>query len=280
MFKLLRSNYTRLFRMKSLYFAIAFMIFYPAMSCISDYSEMLEVGYPRYFEEAFWAFGTLLAFIMPVLVHLFIGPDYADKTIRNKLVIGHTKRQIYFANLITMMTVTLLLFVIWNITYCLIGLPLLSRSGSVSFDIIISLEELMACFLLTALLVLIAMFMTNKVSAGITMMLVALGLLATGVMLKTTLAQEEYISAMTVTVSVDMQQSFDTDQMIPNPKYVPEGQQKETIRYMERMNVGAQLLDVTDNHEISPVWFFVFDSIMIIVICAGGAALYKRKDLF
>ena len=51
--------------------------------------------------------GAMCAFAIPVeiaaaiFISIFFGTEYGDGTIRNKLIIGHDRRQIYFANLIT-----------------------------------------------------------------------------------------------------------------------------------------------------------------------------------
>lgn len=97
MYKLLRAGYARLFRMKSFYIGIALMIFYPVMSNIDSYSSMKNDGYVYWFEESLWVFGTFMALIMAVVVHVFIGRDFADKTIRNKLIVGHTKEKYFLA---------------------------------------------------------------------------------------------------------------------------------------------------------------------------------------
>lgn len=280
MSKLLCVNFRRLFHMKSFYLAITLMMFYPIMSCTSDYAEILEYGYAHYIEESIWSFGTMLSFAMPVLVYLFIGPDYTDKTIRNKLIIGYSKKDVFLANMFTMMGACFTLFLVWKITFCAIGLPLLYVGNPLYIDILISLEELAACMLLTSILVLLVMFVSGKVSAGILAMVLSLCLIASGVIIKTRLAEEEFIDSEPTWIEFDGTVHVNgTNATVPNPKFIPEGPTKEAIRYIERINVGAQLLDVTDNHEIAPVWYLFFDNVMIGLIVAGGIVLYKRKDI-
>ena len=284
--KLLRTNFSRLFRMKSLYVAIGIMIFYPTMSCISSYSDMVQYGYQYIFEESLWNFGVMLAFVMPVIVHLFLAPEYTDHAIRNKIIIGHGKKNVFWANMITMMGASLILYFVWMVTFCVVGLNLLDVGNPVYVDIIISLEELLACWLLTVLLVLFGMFVPSKTSMGVLSMIISICLIASGVFLKSKLAQDEYVPENKVTFIETLDEEGnvsneqESDKMVLNPKYIPEGSSKEVIRYIERINVGAQLLDVTDNHEIEAIWFFLFDGAMIVVACVYGAKLYKKKDIF
>lgn len=281
MSKLLRVNFRHLFRMKSFYFAIAIMIYCPIMSCISDYMEMTEYGYVHSIEESIWQFGVSYAFIVPVLVHLFIGPDYVDKTIRNKLIIGYGKKDIFMANMITMMVACLILFFVWNIFFWAIGSNMLVVESPIGMHIVITLEELLAVLFLTALLVLLAMFMSGKVTAGVLSMILALCIIASGLIIKRDLAEEEFEDSNVVwAIFEEGAAPVQKSEKVPNPRYIPEGPRKEALRYLERVDVGAQLLDVTDNHEIDCIWYFAFDSIMILLICAGGSAMYKRKDIF
>lgn len=275
--RLFRTNFSKLFRMKSFYLFLAVMIWYPAMSNFSRYSEMLT-GYPRWFEESLWVYGLLSLFIMPVMVHLFITPDYADKTIRNKLIIGHCKSKIYLSNMITMLCVTLIYFMAWNITYFGIGLPLFYKANPLKMDLLFCFEELIASLFITALLVLFAMFVSSKISAGILCISLSLILMFSGLWTKTRLAQPELIDEERIMVVVNDTYN-EEDHLVPNPKFVPAGPQRDALIYFERINPGAQLIDIGDIHEVDLIWYVLYDNIMLLLIAFGGAKIYKRKDI-
>lgn len=285
--KLLRANFSRLFKMKSFWLAMIIVIYYPIMSVLDSYSEMKSTGYVCWFESSFWVMGALIAMMMAVLVHIFIGTEYSDKTIRNKMIVGHSKQNVYISNMLTMWATAGILSLTWIATYCAIGLFLLPMGNSFLKDFIITVEAFVAILLMTALLVLLAMFVSSKISAGVLSMLTCLILLAIGVWMKTALAQKQYIKAYkyvdnTVsTVEIDGEDITEVswDEDIANPNYIPEGPQKEALRYAMNMSVGAQLLDVNDNHEIGFLWFIVFDNLMLLVITFAGAHIYKRNDI-
>ncbi|MGY3662454.1 MAG: hypothetical protein ACXAHE_00930 [Roseburia sp. 1XD42-69] len=46
---------------------------------------------------------------------MFLGTDYSDGTIRNKLTVGHTRTNIYLANLIVTFAAGLLIMCVWFI---------------------------------------------------------------------------------------------------------------------------------------------------------------------
>ena len=67
--------------------------------------------------------------------------------------------------------------------------------------------------------------------------------------------------------------------LVPNPKFVPEGPQRDALINFERINPGAQLIDIGDIHEVDLIWYVLYDNIMLLLITFGGAKLYKRKDI-
>lgn len=93
MFKLLRADISRMWRSKCLWICAALALF-------------LSIG-----EEALWINGNTallyemfcdfpqIVIITAVLVATFLGTEYSNNTIRNKLIIGATRTQIYFASL-------------------------------------------------------------------------------------------------------------------------------------------------------------------------------------
>ena len=67
-----------------------------------------------------------LGWLAALFCSLFLGQEYHDGTIRNRIMAGYRRRDIYLASQITCMLVMFLLFMIYNLTVCLVALPVLS----------------------------------------------------------------------------------------------------------------------------------------------------------
>ena len=51
-----------------------------------------------------------MGLVAAILTSMFIGSEYSDGTIRNKLVVGHSRMRIYLANLIVCSVACVLIF--------------------------------------------------------------------------------------------------------------------------------------------------------------------------
>lgn len=66
-----------------------------------------------------------IGFFISIFTSLFVGLEYANGTIRNKIVVGHSRIKIYLSNLIISITVGIILEVVYMLFICIIGIPLL-----------------------------------------------------------------------------------------------------------------------------------------------------------
>lgn len=69
----------------------------------------------------FFLFTICIGFIMAVFTSLFIGTDYAERTIQNKLTVGHSRKDIYLVNLITVFSAGLIFIVSYLLAALLTG---------------------------------------------------------------------------------------------------------------------------------------------------------------
>lgn len=100
MSKLLSAGFIRLRKDKIFWIALIFMfgagVFFPVMR----YIDMQKSGYINNIDNGFFACALFIGVVMAVFCSLFIGTEYSDGTIRNKVVIGQKRTSIYLSNLI------------------------------------------------------------------------------------------------------------------------------------------------------------------------------------
>ena len=102
--RLLIANFMRIKKNKLIWVLCGVMAFVSLMTVVTAISN-----------RATQIDGLMCIFVIPVeiasaiFISIFFGTEYGDGTIRNKLVVGHDRRQIYFANLITVAAFSLVL---------------------------------------------------------------------------------------------------------------------------------------------------------------------------
>ena len=101
--------------------------------------------------------------MVSLLTALFIGTDYSDGTMRNKLIAGHVRRKIYVANLISNVQASFTLCVAFMLSHVCVGTPLLgwfvSDAHMLMFYVLVTFTMTAAC---TAIFTLISMLCSNK----------------------------------------------------------------------------------------------------------------------
>lgn len=164
MSRLLKTNFVRLVKDKIFWAGIAVMVcsaLYKTISILISHSEPGDVA----LSNVFFKYATYILIIGCVFCSLYIGTEYSDGTIRNKLVMGHSRRKIYCANLIVC--------IIANLIMCLahIAVSLIGLSLGFYTSIADTLLGLLCSFVLvcsvTSLFTMIAMLSKRKTVAAV-----------------------------------------------------------------------------------------------------------------
>ena len=96
---LLASDFARMMRSKAFLATIVFCVEFPFCEFLLLYIENQSTNEPikimdGYLNSCFLLFGVIIA----IFVSIFIGSDYHDGTLRNKLTAGHSRAKIYISN--------------------------------------------------------------------------------------------------------------------------------------------------------------------------------------
>lgn len=124
--RLLSSNLFRL--RKNTYFGLALIsaLIGPAYTIINNWYYKKFYEYPLFADEPFIMVAKDYFFViaLTVVIALFIGTEYSDKTIRNKIIIGHSRLSVFIANLVTSVIIAVAMYLVGAII-AFVGIPLL-----------------------------------------------------------------------------------------------------------------------------------------------------------
>lgn len=273
MIKLLRAGFTRLRKNKLFWlltvFSIGLALFmiYTQYSDMKKYEEVIEV------EQLMLNYSMMVGIVIAIFTSLFLGVEYSDGTIRNKICIGHKRVNIYLSNLIIVTLTSLFSYILFIGIVASIGIPFF---GTITFPIL-KLLMLFGCIFATviaysSIFTFIAMIISNKTINAIVSIMLAFGLMMNAMICFSKLEAPKTIQEATI---VDGETKIEE---VPNPKY-PSEKQKKLYRTMLDINPAGQMLQIAGrivpNLSMLPLY-----SLGIIVVSTGtGLVLFKKKEL-
>lgn len=275
--RLLSAGFARLKKEKAFWIAVGFMILFGIFMAFSAYSDYQLYGLKASLGHTLFTYGPLLGILVSAFSGLFLGTEYSDGTIRNKLVAGHRRGTVYLSNLILNITASLLMIFSFQLALFLLGTLLLGVEVF-SVEAGFLLFHLAGGLLLTAaycaVFTFISMLIQKRAVASVTAILVAFGLLFAGAIVLSRLSEPEYYDGYSVTM--DTGEVFETERE-PNPNYL-RGTKREVYKFLLDFLPGAQSLRLAEGglDHWQPL---VYSLAIMVFFSGGGILLFKRKNL-
>lgn len=273
--KLLSANFSRLWRDKIFWICMGTMLIYSVVymlnGCRQATVDLAEYNYS--IDEYYFHFAFLIGMFCALFSSMFLGTEYSDGTIRNKIVVGHTKTDIYIASLITTITATLLMMLVW-LAGALVAIPALGVWK-------MAVSQLFLYLLIAALFIMafsgictfVCLIFTNKAYIAVISMLLILGLLVLAGMLYNGLSQPETISGVQLTVN-----GLEMSEPSPNPNYVS-GAMRDVYEFMLDFLPTGQGLKVWQLEVVNPIRMMVSSVAITFATTFGGIFIFRKKDL-
>lgn len=273
MIKLLNAGFTRLRKNKLFWlltiFSIGLALFmiYTQYSDMKKYEEVIEV------EQLMLNYSTMIGIVIAIFTSLFLGVEYSDGAIRNKISIGHKRINIYLSNLIIVTITSLFSYILFLGIVASIGIPLF---GPITLSIS-QLLMLLGCIFVTiiaysSIFTFIAMIISNKTITAIVTIMLAFGMMFYSLMAFDRLSQPEYIDTMIMKDGV---------QKIINTKnnHYLEGEKRKLIQLSIDIIPAGQMFQIAGrtvpNLKILPLYSLG----LIVVFTGAGLVLFKKKEL-
>jgi hypothetical protein len=269
---LLSANFSRLFKSRVLWLGMAATFVFCAVTMLR-----CPNGYPL--DEYYFNTVPLIGICMAVVTSLFLGTEYSDGAIRNKVIVGHNRRDIYMANLFACMVIALLMTLSWALGG-LVGMPRLGLwemglDGAMVY-LFVSISMAMA---LGAVFTLVGMLVSNKAATVVITFLLFFLLFTVASMLYNRLSEPEfsayyYFSQGVAIEGAQIQVVDDT----PNPLYLGGAMRMVYVYALSILPTGQMALIA--NQEITQPLLSIGTSLVVTALAAlGGIRLFAKKDL-
>ena len=275
MCKLLRANFYRLRHDRTFRLLSALTVFFGALMTVVNAINVRRQGAAWVMDFRLLTSAILCPILNSVLAALFVGSDYSDGTLRNKLITGHRRSSIYLANLITCCCAGMLLSIAFIVPQGVLGLLLGEQIQSAPAKLLMYVAlsfALMIAF--TALFTLIAMLCQNKSHTTAGCILLTFALLFAGVYISSTLEEPEYLAAYSYT-----ENSVTVEEPEQKTPYYITGVKRQVYEFLQDFTPGGQVIQVSEMGVEKPVMLAVYDGLILLLVTGVGLMLFRREDL-
>lgn len=273
--KLLRANFSRLWKDKLFWLCMGGMFVYSIVymlnGCRQAKVDLSEYSYGL--DEYYFHFALSIGFFCTLFSSMFFGTEYSDGTIRNKIIVGHTRTNLYLSSLFTTFTATLLILSAWLVG-ALVAVPMLGfwKMGALHlFEYLLIAVTFVLAF--SAICTAVNLLSSNKAVTVIVSILLFLGLLIFAGVLYSALSEPEMVGGIQLTP--DGLQMVDPT---PNPKYVS-GLRREIYDFIVDFLPTGQGLRLWQLEVGNPIRMLVSSVSITVLTTAGGLVAFQRKNI-
>ena len=278
MIKLLKANLARLWKNKVFWLGFLVLNVFCIIQKIGLIQDTIEV---HYLEETFWIQAYVLGIILSVFISLFIGAEYEYGTIRNKIISGYDRSEIYLANIFACIIAGWIMCMGCLISSLLVGVPFLGFFHTELSEILlqgICVFALSAAY--TAIYCFFAMLIHNRTITAIACIMLSFLLLFSGTVVSNRLDESEYYYIPDASLGIGEIDDVSNSEWIRNRDYL-EGTKRRIYEIVFEVIPGGQSLQLSGmlNEQTSYIEMFSASLVWIVLSCGCGVLLFCRKDL-
>lgn len=277
MSKLLRANLARL-RKNRIFWLVFFLL--TAWGAVQRIGIRMDTE-AHALEETFWIDALFIGIVLSVFISLFVGAEFEDGTIRNKIIMGHTRLEIYFANVTVCIIAGWLMCLGCLISSLAVGIPLLGFFHAEASTVFLQgacVLALSAAY--AAIYCFVAVTAQSRALSAIICLLLSFLLLFAGASISNQLDQEEAFYVPDYELGQDGLADEQNAEWVLNPNYIS-GTERRIYETILDILPGGQSLQLSGMVDESEHYMgMLLASFGWVIISSGcGAAIFRKRDL-
>lgn len=274
--KLLSAGFSRLWKNKFFWLGMILLPGFLAFALFSNYYDMKQYNFSFTLDNFLYGCFLLIGMFTSIFAALFLGTEYSDGTIRNKLVIGHSRTAVYLSSLAVCFVSSLLVCLTTIIITYALGIPLF---GTPETPVLTTVQKyaygVLMIAALSGLFTLLAMMITSKsVSAIVCTVSIFALLFVSMYILQRLLASEimQYGYDVTADGSVIPLER-------PNPQYLTGTARKVYEFFQDFLPTGQGLQLAEFGYLQHPLQACLCSFFVTAATTVGGILAFQKKNL-
>ena len=275
--KLLSANFMLLKKSKIFWCCMIFMVILALIGPVGQYFQAQKyASFEPMIDGQLFTFAMFIGIVLSTFCGLFLGIEYGDGTIRNKVVVGHKRSSIYLANLITCIAAGLAMCAAFMLVYVAVGIPLIGTfTLEIKYILLYTGAALLMSTAFASIFTMLAMLNQNKAVVAVSCILFAFISLFAGQYIQARLDTPEMYEGYSYTD--DSGELIEIEAM-KNPRYL-EGTKREVYEFIHKLLPGDQQVQIGQMTTQKPGELMIYSAGMAVVVTAIGMMLFKKKDL-
>ena len=272
---LLSAEFLRLWKNHVFWACAAIMAAMGLYMTVELHADMARLGYVSFLDEVLLNYGVFHIVLAAVFSSVFIGTEYSGGTIRNKIIVGHRRGEIYSSMFIICSTANIMICGAYIIPSLLVGVPLLGIASTLSSVLVYLLCSFVMSMAVSSVFTMISFLSRSRTVSAVVCLLVAIVLLYAGSFISGRLnAPEEYLSYYEETEDG----SILVGEMVPNLAYV-RGTEREVYEFFFDLLPSGQAIQFS-GLSAERLWRLPLLSFAVIAVSTGtGLVMFRCKDL-
>lgn len=267
--KLIHAGFGRLFKNKLFWLCSAIMVIVGLMIPLMTDADM---G----LERIFFAFTIIVGIFSAVFTGLFLGTEYGEGTMRNKLVIGHSRTSIYLSNLFISAISGIFMQLCFTLAMCAVGIP---RLGAPKMEISVFLYlyfiSILSTVAFAAIYTMLGMLISTRSMGVVVAILLSILLLFLGAVTNSRLHEPEYFDSYVYSDSTGNTVQEDKEL---NPNYLS-GTKREMWQLAYDFQPMGQSLQLATLEIINLNRLPLYSFAVILLTTGVGVISFRKKDI-
>ena len=273
MTNLLRANLFRLRKALVVWGGVLACVAMASFTTYTHVSDHNELGVVFLLDQTFFIYPLIVGFLMSVVASTTLGTEYSDGTFRNKLSVGHLRRDIYLSNLISMIAISWFYCGVYMLSAAVLGVPF---AGWLTIDwktiVTVLVGSLLLEMAFSALYTCISMNCSHKATTAIICIIFFFAMMIASTYVFARLdAAPEYLAYKMVDGEF-------VSGMEPNPKYL-QGTERAVYGFFSDLIPTGQAVKYDILEFTHPLRMMLCALGITAVSTGAGLALFQRKDL-
>lgn len=274
------ANMMRLKKNKLFWLGMVLTAGYGILNCCTVYRMMQKYGeaeggaYPL--DNCLLTFMPVIGIVLSVVISMYLGTDYSDGTIRNKIMAGKSRNSIYTANFLTCSVIGMVIYCFGLLSVALVGTPLLGGIQEEPLTVAkLLVDGILMVIANAAIFNMIAMLASNKAHGAVISILAAFGLLFLAIYIFNALSQPEMIEEVVITAKEQIPEQLEK---VKNPHYVS-GLKRKLYEFLTDLlpsGQGIQLASFAAAHSCRMAGCSVA---VAAVFHVAGSMIFRKKNI-